>query len=86
MFIRKEIIVKNKLGLHARPASMFVKSANKFNSRVSVEKAGDIVDGKSIISILTLAIEFGNRIYLEAEGEDAEEAMNELEKIIGEEG
>ena len=86
MVIRKKLLVKNKLGLHARPASLFVQAANKFDSTVNVEKDGEVVSGKSIMGILTLAVEYGNEIYIEVEGDDAEEAINSLEQVVSDEG
>ncbi|MCM8801532.1 MAG: HPr family phosphocarrier protein [Candidatus Omnitrophica bacterium] len=80
--IRKKIIVKNKEGLHARPAALFVQVANKFDSRVTVRKDKDEVNGKSIMGILMLGAHQGSQIYLEIEGPDAELAIIELEKII----
>jgi len=74
--------VKNKLGLHARPAALFVQAANKFDSRITVEKDNDKVNGKSIMGILTLGAERGSLIIIEAEGRDAEMAILELERLV----
>lgn len=79
---KKEVVVKNKLGLHARPAALFVQTANKFNSRVIVEKDKEKVNGKSIMGILMLGAERGSTIIIEAEGQDAETAVLELEKLV----
>jgi len=81
-YIRKKLMVQNKQGLHARPAALFVQVANKFDSRVTVKKGKDEVNGKSIMGILMLGAEKGSQIILEIEGEDAEQASIELEKII----
>jgi len=83
--IKKEIIVKNKQGLHARPAALFVQIANKFDSRITVRRDDEEVNGKSIMGILMLGAEQGSLIIIEAEGQDAEAALNELEKIINSE-
>ncbi len=83
--IKKKVIVKNKQGLHARPAALFVQIANKFDSRITVRRNKDAVNGKSIMGILTLGAEKGSQIWIEIEGEDAQLAMAELEKIINSE-
>jgi phosphocarrier protein len=83
--IRKELVVKNKQGLHARPAALFVQIANKFDSRIIVKRDDEEVNGKSIMGILMLGAERGSVIILEIDGEDAPSAMEELEKIIGNE-
>ena len=80
--IKKELIVKNKQGLHARPAAIFVQVANKFDSRITVRRDAEEVNGKSIMGILMLGAEQGSLIVLEADGADAEQALEELEKII----
>ncbi|MCX5701088.1 MAG: HPr family phosphocarrier protein [Candidatus Omnitrophica bacterium] len=80
--VKKELIVKNKQGLHARPAALFVQVANKFDSRIIVRRDEEEVNGKSIMGILMLGAEKGSVIIIEADGEDAVLAMEELEKII----
>jgi phosphocarrier protein len=80
--IKKKLTVKNKQGLHARPAALFVQIANKFDSRITVRRQKEAVNGKSIMGILTLGAEKGSQIWLEIEGEDAQQAMLELEKMI----
>jgi len=80
--VRKKTVVKNKLGLHARPAALFVQAANKFDSRIIVEKDNERVNGKSIMGILTLGVEQGSAIFIEAEGQDAQEAILELERLV----
>jgi phosphocarrier protein len=81
-YIKKIIKVKNKQGLHARPAALFVQIANKFQSVIRVKKGKDIVNGKSIMGILMLGAERGSSIQIEAEGEDAQQAILELEEIL----
>lgn len=83
--IKKELIVKNKQGLHARPAAIFVQVANKFDARITVRHDGEEVNGKSIMGILMLGAEKGSLIIIEAEGADAEKALEELDKIISSE-
>ncbi len=83
--IKKEFTVKNKQGLHARPAAIFVQVANKFDSRITVRRDAEEVNGKSIMGILMLGAEKGSVIVIEADGRDAEIALVELEKIISSE-
>ncbi|MDD5116888.1 MAG: HPr family phosphocarrier protein [Candidatus Omnitrophica bacterium] len=83
--IKKELTVKNKQGLHARPAALFVQVANKFDSRITVRRDAEEVNGKSIMGILMLGAEKGSIIVIEADGKDAELALLELEKIISSE-
>lgn len=82
MVVTKKLTVKNKLGLHARPAAIFVQLANKFDCQITVVKGKTKVNGKSIMGILMLAAGKGSRIYIKAEGDDADEAVKELEKIV----
>lgn len=83
--IQKKLVVKNKQGLHARPASIFVQVANKYDSRITVKRNDEEVNGKSIMGILMLGAEKGSQIILEVEGIDAALAISELEKIISNE-
>jgi phosphocarrier protein HPr len=83
--IKKELIVKNKQGLHARPAAVFVQIANKFDARITVRHDDEEVNGKSIMGILMLGAEKDSLIVIEADGVDAEEALIELEKLISSE-
>jgi len=82
MKVERNIVIKNKLGLHARPAALFVQIANKFDSEISVSKGKQKVNGKSIMGIMMLAAGKGSRISITAEGQDAEEAVKELEKLL----
>ena len=83
--IKKKLVVKNKQGLHARPAALFVQVANKFDSRITVRYENEEVNGKSIMGILMLGIEIDSPITIEAEGQDAASAVLELEKVIASE-
>lgn len=78
----KEIIIKNKQGLHARPAAMFVQIASKYNSNVTIQKSEERVNGKSIMGILTLGAEQNSKIIIEADGEDAIEVVEELNNLL----
>lgn len=80
--VEKKIIIKNKSGLHVRPAKTFVQIANKFNSNILVRKGKEKVNGKSIMGLMTLGAEKGSKIYLKIEGDDAKEAMEELEAFL----
>ena len=82
MITEKKITIKNKSGLHARPAAIFVQIANKFDSAVIVKKGKLEVNGKSIMGILMLAAGKGAQVILKVDGEDAEKAMLELEGVL----
>ena len=74
--------VQHRLGLHARPAADFVRLANTFASEVRIKKGRRVVNGKSIMGILTLAAASGSRVIVETEGPDAEEAANVLSRFL----
>lgn len=74
--------IKNKLGLHARPAAEFVKLAAKFKSDVYVSKNNHQVNGKSIMGVMTLAAEMGSELFIRVIGEDELEALNALTKLV----
>jgi len=74
--------VKNKLGLHARPAALFVQATNKFKSRVRIIKGDQEVNGKSIMGILMLAVEYRSEITVIADGEDEKELIEELTNLF----
>ena len=78
----REVTVINKLGVHARPAALFVKIANKFASDITVEKDGEQVNGKSIMGLMMLAAGQGAKLTIIAEGSDAETAVRELEALF----
>ncbi|HZO84964.1 MAG TPA: HPr family phosphocarrier protein [Verrucomicrobiae bacterium] len=78
----KELTVANKLGIHARPAAMFVKTANRFDCDIFVEKDGERVNGKSIMGLMMLAAGPGSKLLLIAEGADAVRALGELEALL----
>jgi phosphocarrier protein HPr len=78
----KDFLVSNKLGIHARPAAMFVKTANRFSCDIFVEKDGEKVNGKSIMGLMMLAAGPGSRFTVHAHGHDASQALAELEILI----
>jgi phosphotransferase system HPr (HPr) family protein len=80
--LEKQIVVNKTHGLHARPATIFVQLANKFNSSVKVEKDGEVVDGKSIIALLSLGVNKGMEVRLIVEGSDAHEAIIDLRSFL----
>lgn len=77
-----EVTLKNKSGLHARPASLFVQKAARFNSDINVIKDDKKINAKSIMGILSSGIAQGTTIIIEAEGDDAHEAVDALLEII----
>ena len=82
MKITKELVVTNKLGIHARPAAMFVRTANRFDCQIFVEKDGERVNGKSIMGLMMLAAGPGSKLTVQAEGGDAARALIELEALL----
>ena len=78
----KMIIIRNRQGLHARPAALFVQTANKFDSDISVEKDGEVVNGKSIMGIMMLAAEKDSKVKISAKGSDAKQAVDELAALL----
>src|SRR4029077_11250204 len=78
----KDFLVANKLGIHARPAAMFVKTANRFACDIFVEKDGEKVNGKSIMGLMMLAAGPGSKLTVIAQGQDASQALAELETLI----
>ena len=82
MLIKKTLTIKNPQGLHARPASIFVRIANKFESDVTVKKGAEKVNGKSIMGLLALAASEGSVVDIEVSGPDSEQAMKELENFL----
>ncbi|MEO0097414.1 MAG: HPr family phosphocarrier protein [candidate division WOR-3 bacterium] len=80
--VREKVKVELEIGLHARPAAEFVKIAERFKSKIRVCKDGIWVNGKSILSLLTLAAEKGCELILEADGIDEQEAISALKKFL----
>ncbi len=78
----KKFVIRNKSGLHARPAALFVQTANRFNCTVEVQKGKQKVDGKSIMGIMMLAAGVDSSITVRTSGQDAAAAMTELERLI----
>ena len=80
--IERDARIVNPLGMHVRPGAEFVKVANKFKSSVEVHKDGAVVNGKSILGMMTLAAECGATIRIKTHGEDAEQAMAALLDLV----
>ena len=80
--VSKEITIKSKTGLHARPATMFIKEATKFESKILVKKDTKEIDAKSIIGILSLGASQGTVLEISADGPDEQEALNALVDLI----
>jgi phosphocarrier protein len=81
-FLTRELTIINKSGIHARPAAMFVKVANRFGSDIFVEKDGEKINGKSIMGLMMLAAGPGSKVTLHAKGADADAAIAELEQLV----
>ncbi len=81
---RLKVIVRNEVGLHARPAKNLVTELNKYRSEVYIEKDGYRVNAKSIIGVLTLAAVKGTELLVTAEGDDAEEVLEVVDRLFRE--
>jgi phosphocarrier protein HPr len=80
--LEKELMIVNRLGLHARPAAMFVRIASRHRSEIWVAKEGEEVNGKSIMGLMMLAAGQGSKLRIRCDGLDADKAMQELEELI----
>lgn len=80
--LTKELVVQNKMGIHARPAAMVVRVTNKFKAEVFVEKDEEQVNGKSIMGLMMLAAGCGAKLKVSAKGADAAKALSELEQLL----
>ncbi len=80
--IRRELRIRNRLGLHARAAARFVHTAGRFRARVTAGREGRVMDGKSILGILLLAASQGTLVEVTAEGPDEEQAMAALVALV----
>src|SRR5271156_3374418 len=78
----KELTILNKLGIHARPAALFVKTANRFACDIFVEKDGEKINGKSIMGLMMLAAGPGSKLTLHVRGADASAAIAELSALV----
>jgi phosphotransferase system HPr (HPr) family protein len=83
--VETRVIVTHPVGLHARPASLFVQAAKKFKSQIRVQNVtagGKAVDAKSILGLLTLGVMQNHEIHIQADGEDAEAAVSGLSSLV----
>ena len=80
--LTKELTLKNKYGMHVRPAGLFAKIASRFNADVEVEKDGNVVSGKSIMALMTLEAVCGTPLRVSAWGPQAREVLDELEALV----
>ena len=80
--VHQEVEIKNKLGMHARPAALFVQTASKFKSDVYIRRDEHEVNGKSIMGVMMLAAEMGSTVVITANGEDENEAIAALVEIV----
>lgn len=83
--VENKIVVTHKVGLHARPASLFVQTAGKFASKISVQNltnAGKMVDAKSILMVLTLGVLQNHEILIRAEGTDETQALKAMTDLV----
>jgi phosphocarrier protein len=79
---KKDLLIENKLGLHARAAAQIVKAASGFNSKILLSKDGIEVDGKSIMGIMMMAAARGTTVLVTAEGDDEDRALEGMEKLF----
>lgn len=77
-----KVVVKNKLGLHARAAAMLVESISKYSSDIFIIKDDQEIDGKSIMGIMTLAAGMGTELLFKVDGEDENEVINEINNLF----
>jgi len=82
MMCEREVRIENRNGLHARPAAEIVKAASKFRSEVTIRRDDLEVNGKSIMGVMMLAAEYGTTIFLRAEGDDAEQAVEAIAALV----
>lgn len=80
--VTRAVVIENPQGLHARPAELFARLALKYESHIEVIRDDQRVDGKSILDILTLGVQPGTTLTLEAHGRDAQEAIDALVRLV----
>jgi phosphotransferase system HPr (HPr) family protein len=80
--IKRVVVVPNKQGMHARPAEMFVRRAQQFQSKIQIVRDDYRVEAKSIMNLLTLGAAKGTKLTIEAEGSDAQEAVDALAEVV----
>ena len=80
--VEKILTVKNRAGIHARPASLIAQLANKYESEITLEKDSIVVNAKSIMGVITMAVGYNTTITLKVEGSDEQDAANAIEKLF----
>jgi phosphocarrier protein len=80
--IKRDFIISNKLGLHARPSAQLTQTASRFAAEVHISRNGRRVNAKSIMGVMMLAAGQGSSVTVEAEGEDAEQALQAIGQLI----
>ena len=80
--LSRDVTIVNEVGLHARPATFFIQKANTFKSSIWIEKEDRRVNAKSLLGVLSMAVVKGSELTLIADGDDENEAINELENLI----
>ena len=78
----KKLEIKNRLGMHARASALLVQTVNQFSSEVTISKDDNVVNGRSIMGVLTLGAAKGCKIRVETRGDDAREAMRAIEQLV----
>ena len=80
--VEKILTVKNRAGLHARPASLIAQAANKFSSEITLEKDAIVVNAKSIMGVIAMAAGYNTTIVLKVEGDDEQDAAAAIERLF----
>ena len=80
--MEQKVIISNKAGIHARPASMLVQAATKFKSKIKLTAKGKTVDAKSILMIMSMGLVHGTEVVISAEGDDADKAVTTLKDLV----
>lgn len=80
--VKKEVIVENETGLHARPASVFVQEAENYEAEITISKGEEEANAKSIMGVMSLGVDEETKITIQAEGSEAEEAVNNLVELV----
>ena len=80
--VKREVVIQNQYGIHARPAALLTKIASRYDADCYIEKGGNKVSGKSIMGLMTLEASKGSKLIITAEGEDADEMLDEIESLI----
>ncbi len=80
--VEREVTIKNRAGIHARPAAMIVETANKFDSKIFFQSDNDKINGKSIMGIITLGASYNTKLKIIAEGDDEQEAVETLATLF----